>query len=66
MQAAKEKFGPKRVHVTGGWRNLSEEGIHNLQVGTQNFSFVWSGRGADPEILYSLCLILKLFYKIFL
>jgi hypothetical protein len=45
MQAAKEKFGPKRAHVTGGWRNLSDEGIHNLQVGTQNFSFVCSGWG---------------------
>jgi hypothetical protein len=26
----RRKFGPKRNEVTGGWRKLDDEGLHNL------------------------------------
>jgi hypothetical protein len=47
-RALRRIFGPKRDEVTGGWRKLHNEELHNLYSSPSIIFFIASGVGLNP------------------
>jgi hypothetical protein len=57
----KRIFGPKRDGMTGGWRKLRNEKLHNLYCSSDIIRMIvsrnlrWTGHGGDEKCVQKFC-----------